>query len=276
MKIYVAAGHTPSGTAGCGATGRLNESNCTREIAPLVVNYLKANGQNAKYGVFNRGNSYNLEDCYVRPQEANNWGADLYVEIHLNAGGGRGSEVEISGFGGKAEQYANRISSNVANALGIPNRGVHKMNLIVLNRTNMPAVLVECCFVDSNDANVYNANKIAKAIAEGILGHSINGASPSKTVVNNSSNHSNSNNREVYFDMSKKFINGSTIEKIWSNNLHEIQTGYLDPHEECKCIGIHSSGHGIVMYTATNGYDKIGFTTCHVKLCSDGIVRPID
>lgn len=103
----------------------------------------------------------------------------------------------------------------------------------------------------------------------------LNGKSNSNSSrLNNNS--TNSNNREVYFDMSKKFINGSTIEKIWSNNLHEIQTGYLDPHEECKCIGIHSSGHGIVMYTSTNGYDKIGFTTCHVKLCSDGIVRPID
>ena len=173
MKISVNAGHTPSGTAGCGAVGNLDESKCTREIAPLVAEYLRKEGQSVQYNQIDKGNSYNCEDCYIRADRANNWGADLYVEIHLNAGGGRGTEVEISGFGGKAEQYANRVSSKVSSALGLPNRGVHQMNLIVLNRTNMPAILVECCFVDSNDYKHYNADKIARAIAEGILSKSI-------------------------------------------------------------------------------------------------------
>ena len=149
MKISVNAGHTPSGKTGCGAVGYLDESNCTRQIAPKLADYLKKEGQSVQLNIENYSNSYNCEDCYNRANKANNWGADLYVEIHLNAGGGSGTEVEVSGFGGKAEQYANRISSKVSNVLGISNRGVHKMNLIVLNRTNMPAVLVECCFVDS-------------------------------------------------------------------------------------------------------------------------------
>ena len=44
----------------------------------------------------------------------------------------------------------------------------------------MPAILVECCFVDSNDNKVYNADKIAKAIAEGILNKSISSISSNK------------------------------------------------------------------------------------------------
>ena len=173
MKISVNAGHTPSGKAGCGAVGNLDESKCTREIAPLVAEYLRKEGQKVQLNIENYSNSYNCEDCYNRANKANNWGADLYVEIHLNAGGGTGTEVEISGFGGKAEQYAKKVAEKVANTLGLPNRGVHKMNLIVLNRTNMPAILVECCFVDSNDYKHYNADKIARAIAEGILSKSI-------------------------------------------------------------------------------------------------------
>jgi hypothetical protein len=173
MKVTVAAGHTPTGTAGCGAIGFLDESKCTREIAPLVEKYLQLGGATTNLQIINKGNSYNCEDCYTRAQNSNNWGADFYVEIHLNAGKGRGSEVEVSGFGGKAEEVARRVTSNISNTLDIPNRGVKEMNLIVLNKTKCPAILVECLFCDSSDADKYNADKIAKAIAEGILNKTI-------------------------------------------------------------------------------------------------------
>ena len=84
------------------------------------------------------------------------------------------------------------------------------------------------------------------------------------------------NNIGEMFDMSRKFINGKSDEILYNDNLHEVRVGWLRPHEECKCIGIHSSGHGIVIYEADNGYDKVGFTTCHVALGNDGVVRPID
>lgn len=98
--------------------------------------------------------------------------------------------------------------------------------------------------------------------------------SESKTNLNVVSN--NQSARGEYFDMSRTFKNGRTEEKLWNNNFHEIQTGYLDPYEECKCIAIHESGHAVLMYTGRNGYDKVGMSTCKVKLCNDGIVRPID
>ena len=273
MKICVRRGHGLA--TDYGATGILDESKETRKVQDVVIKYLQLAGQNVLKARIDYPSSVNQSLAY-RVNQSDNWGADVYVEIHLNCGGGHGTETFCVG-NGRGREIAQRIVNNIA-SLGYTNRGVKDgSRLYAVRRPQASSVLVECCFVDSQeDANRWNVESIGKAIAEGILGHSINGVSPSKTVVNNSSNHSNSNNREVYFDMSKKFINGSTIEKIWSNNLHEIQTGYLDPHEECKCIGIHSSGHGIVMYTSTNGYDKIGFTTCHVKLCSDGIVRPID
>ena len=91
--FIIGAGHTPSGTAGCGAgggSGELNESNCTREIAPKIVDGLNANGKSAKYSVFERGNSYNIEDCHVRINEANSDNCGMYIEIHLNASGHQG------------------------------------------------------------------------------------------------------------------------------------------------------------------------------------------
>lgn len=47
-------------------------------------------------------------------------------------------------------------------------------DLYVLRNTKSPAILVECCFVDNAvDKSHWNVDKCAKAIAEGILGHSI-------------------------------------------------------------------------------------------------------
>ena len=81
--------------------------------------------------------------------------------------------------------------------------------------------------------------------------------------------------KECYFVSVKKFKNGKTSEIIWTNNLHENRVGHLDPFEECKCLGIHESGHAIVLYTCSNNYDKVGFTTCHVQE-QGGIIVPID
>lgn len=101
---------------------------------------------------------------------------NLYVEIHINAGGGTGSEVLVTGHSAVANQYAAKICSSLSQALGIPNRGVKSQNLIVLNKTSMPAVLVECLFADSSDSSKYNAEVIAGAIADGLAGAgSVNG-----------------------------------------------------------------------------------------------------
>ena len=45
----------------------------------------------------------------------------------------------------------------------------------MLRKTNSPALLVECCFVDNaTDKVKWNADKCAKAIVEGILNKSVN------------------------------------------------------------------------------------------------------
>ncbi|NFH69033.1 N-acetylmuramoyl-L-alanine amidase [Clostridium botulinum] len=176
-KFIISVGHTASGNIGSGACDLLDESNCTREVAPLVVNKLKSLGHEAVLLRVDKSNSYNCEDCYVRANQANNTGGDLFVEIHFNSGinrQGDGSEVCIVSNNSKAKPYAERISSELANALGITNRGVKVMSLIVLNKTSMPSCLVECQFVDGKNANnTYNADKIANAIVKGLTGQTV-------------------------------------------------------------------------------------------------------
>jgi N-acetylmuramoyl-L-alanine amidase len=115
-----------------------------------------------------KSNSYTCEDCYERANQANEIAkttdVELYAEIHINAGGGNGPEVLVTGKSEVANQYAEKVCNELSEVLNLPNRGIKTRSLIVLNKTVMPAILVECLFADSDDAAVYNAEVIARAI----------------------------------------------------------------------------------------------------------------
>lgn len=170
--FIIAVGHTASGNIGCGVIDKLDESNATREIGALVAEYLKGKGHGANLLRVDEGNSYNFEDCYRRVNQANEIAKtsqiELYVEIHINGGGGTGPEVCVTGKSEVASLYAAKVSSSLANVLKLTNRGVKTRNLIVLNRTVMPAILVECLFADSADSDKYNSEVIARAIVNGL------------------------------------------------------------------------------------------------------------
>ena len=171
-KFLISVGHTASGQTGCGAVGLLDESVCTREIAPLVIEKLRSLGHTAiKLQVDTLGSQ---ADYAKRVAQANAEGGDYFVEIHLNAGGGTGCEV-YTVRGSAASSLAVKVSSCIASNLGIADRG-HKTSrgLYVLKNTSMAAMLIECCFVDNAvDYKAYNAEIIAAGIVEGITGKSI-------------------------------------------------------------------------------------------------------
>jgi len=129
---------------------RLDENNCVRQIGTIEVEYLQEKGYGVNLLRVDKSNSYNCEDCFTRANEANEIAKttdiELYVEIHINAGGGSGPKVCVTGKSEVANQYAAKIISALANTLNLPNRGVKTRNLIVLNRTVMPEILGECLF----------------------------------------------------------------------------------------------------------------------------------
>ena len=173
-NFIIAVGHTASGNVGCGVVARLDESNCNRQIGDLVAEYLQEKGHGVNLLRIDESNKYNCEDCYRRSIQANQivqtLGVDIYVEIHINAGGGTGPEICVTGKSEVANQYAIKVSNALSSSLNLPNRGVKTRSLIVLNKTVMPAILVECLFADSDDAEVYNAEVIARAIVCGLVG----------------------------------------------------------------------------------------------------------
>jgi len=168
MKICIVAGHTLKGK-GTGAIGNVNESVENRVVGKKVVEYLKNVGHQADYYEINEATDYLAKQVVF----ANKSKYDLVVQIHFNAGGGTGTETLYKTNNGK--KYAEQVTKSLGKLY--KQRGAKLRNdLYWLNKTNAPAILVECCFVDSKiDTELYNKNKdlTAKLIAEGIIGQEI-------------------------------------------------------------------------------------------------------
>lgn len=113
-------------------------------------------------------------DLSDRAQKANTWGADIFVSIHINSGGGTGFESFVyTNASANAVKLQNYIHSEVIKATGFTDRGLKRANFAVLRLSKMPAILTENGFIDNiNDANKLRdktfLQKIAIAHAEGI------------------------------------------------------------------------------------------------------------
>lgn len=166
MKICVNAGHTKIGT-GQGANGYLNESTETRKIAYEIMKLLSNSKHEVIPAVYDRS-ANNLKEAV---DLANREGADLFVSIHLNAGGGTGCEA----FTWKGQQVPQAVKAcSYLKKLGFKNRGVKNgSNLYVIKNTKCTAILIEVCFVDNKaDAELYKQvgyTKIASAIYNAIV-----------------------------------------------------------------------------------------------------------
>lgn len=166
MRIVINAGHTKTGV-GTGANGLLNESKETRKIAYELMKLLADTNHEVIPAVYDKS-SNNLKEAVTL---ANNKCADLFISIHLNAGGGQGCEAFT--WKGKKITEAVKVCENLLQ-LGFKNRGVKDgSSLYVIKHTKMPALLVEICFLDNKgDVARYNQlghTKIAQAIYKAII-----------------------------------------------------------------------------------------------------------
>ncbi len=122
-------------------------------------------------------------DVYIplleRANIANEAGVDLFVSVHTNAVTSRqahGAEVLVYSLTSQSVPVAEDILDNLTE-LGLRNRGVkERPRLTVLNRTRMPAVLVETAFISCKsdpDRTLLRTEegreKIAEAIVMGIV-----------------------------------------------------------------------------------------------------------
>lgn len=149
------------------------ESDDNLRLALAVGNILKQAGYDVVYT--------RTTDVYNTPYEkatiANNAGADLFVSFHRNSAAtpntGTGVETLVYRDTGLPAELARNINEGLAK-VGFTNRGViERPELVVLRRTQMPAVLIETGFINNDQDNALYDSKLeemAAAIANGIMG----------------------------------------------------------------------------------------------------------
>lgn len=138
MKLVVDRGH---GGGDNGAVGYVKERAVAVKVGNYMVDYLK---KNYKVDIMETKGTDNLN---IRCRKANDWGADLFVSIHYNAGKGDGYEALVYSADNKK---LGQCFENQVKAIGQNSRGVkYRPDLAVLRLTNCKAVLNEIAFVDN-------------------------------------------------------------------------------------------------------------------------------
>lgn len=187
MRIAIRGGHTKSSY---GAVSVLDEYIEDRKVYKRVLELLspyhtmidvtpdESNGD----GEWNIG-----------IKKANESNIDLFFSIHFNSASGdpQGTEVCVYNTTGIAAEYGKRVCSNIA-SLGFKNRGLkQRTNLAETAKVIKPSMIIEVCFVQKSDAELYNkvgVEKVARAIANAID----NKVSLDASTSNSSSNTSTS------------------------------------------------------------------------------------
>ena len=168
--VVLDAGH---GGANPGATynGR-QEKDDALALVLAIGHILEANGVDVYY----TRTSDIYESPYQKAMEANNIGADYFVSIHRNSSPYPNQYTGIESLVYNLYSEAARLAYNInaqLEQIGFVNHGVNERpNLIVLNSTQMPAVLVEVGFINTDaDNQLFDErfDDIAQAIADGIL-----------------------------------------------------------------------------------------------------------
>ncbi|MBO5239127.1 MAG: N-acetylmuramoyl-L-alanine amidase [Lachnospiraceae bacterium] len=167
--IMIDAGHGGS-DSGAVHNGRLEKDDNLR-LALAVGNILEQMGYNVEYT--------RTEDVYDSPSEkariANRSGADYFVSLHRNSSPYpntySGVETLVYSDSGVRGELARSVNAELEK-VGFNNLGVNERpNLTVLRRTQMPAILVEAGFINTDADNRTfdnNFDAMAQAIATGI------------------------------------------------------------------------------------------------------------
>lgn len=175
-RVYVGIGH---GGSDSGAVGNgFLEKNLTFSIGKYCNERLK------QYGIETKISRTSDIDSSINSKVAasNAFKADVCMDIHINAGGGDGSEVYYSHVSPNGKRLAQSIVDSMKK-IGQNTRGIKtKLDTDgtdyfgMIRMTDAPAVLVECAFIDNaNDIKIINTEAKRKifgyAIADGVANY---------------------------------------------------------------------------------------------------------
>ena len=211
-KVALDAGHGGS-DPGAVYNGR-QEKDDTLDLTLAVGDILKKNG----IDVFYTRTNDEYETPFKKATDANNSGADLFVSIHRNSSEKpnqySGVETLVYNDSGFKSEVARNINNQLEN-VGFKNLGVDtRKNLVVLKRTKMPAVLVEAGFINNEKDNYIfdqEFDKVANAIADGIL----------ESIPASARNNNNSNNNNINNNTKDNISNNNRNDNISNNNRND-------------------------------------------------------
>lgn len=245
MKICIDCGHCLSG-ADTGAVGNgFKEQDKDREVGRALKKYLEQKGHSVVMTNVDGGCTSVNQSLQKRVNVANASKADFFISLHLDAASptASGTCPFVYSLGGQAEVYAKRILNKMV-GLGFANRGVRVANHYVTRCTNMPAVLLELCFITSpKDMGMFNADKMGKAIAEAIINENIQEATPVA--------------QSQQTGMSLDNYNATAKDDIEVFNTDGSHLGWIDADDQIKIMQFDNDTlQMLVEYPVSNGTKK--------------------
>jgi N-acetylmuramoyl-L-alanine amidase len=168
MKFGIDIGHNCPPDSG--AEGIKSENKLTMEVGNKVIAKLENLGHTVIACKPNSARTVN-QSLGSRCEKANSNRVDIFVSIHFNAFNGQANGTEVFAISDAGKKVAQKVLDEIVK-LGFFNRGVKSgSHLYVLRRTNMPGILIECCFIDSaKDMQIYDGEDMANAIVAGLTG----------------------------------------------------------------------------------------------------------
>ncbi|OWW10556.1 N-acetylmuramoyl-L-alanine amidase [Bacillus sp. MB353a] len=156
VKIYLDPGHGETDT---GAIGNgLKEKDLTLDIALQIRNILNSEYTGHEIRMSRTSDVY--PTLAQRTNDANQWGANFFLSVHINSGGGTGYEdYSYPNVGAPTTTYQQLIHQEIMKTTDFVDRGMKTSNFHVLRETNMPAILTENGFIDRAE----DAAKLANA-----------------------------------------------------------------------------------------------------------------
>ncbi|WP_028592801.1 N-acetylmuramoyl-L-alanine amidase family protein [Paenibacillus massiliensis] len=174
-KIFIDPGHGGSDPGAVG--GGYEEADIVLEVGK----FLKTELEKSRATVQMSRTTDTFPQLAARSKASNDFGASIFVSLHVNAGGGTGFETWIhDNASSNTASLARYVNNALVGSLGKANRGVKKApsgrngtNIYVIDPKNTKAwaILPELLFIDAasdRSTLVANKQKCAQAIASGI------------------------------------------------------------------------------------------------------------
>jgi N-acetylmuramoyl-L-alanine amidase len=167
-RVFIGVGHGGSDPGAC-ANG-LRESDVALAVALACRDELVRHGVTVGISRTKDENDRLAEEI----KECNAFNPDVAIEVHFNAGGGKGAEIFTQNNSAKSTALANNIMRRIIVNLGQTSRGLkYNSKLGWTREVKAPCVLIEGAFLDSDDyLRVSTAEKqkaFGQAYAHGVL-----------------------------------------------------------------------------------------------------------